>query len=142
MLRSCRRFKGQLNSEDVNAIISYIKSFGKVEIEKARQQEVHKPKEELSLEDVGEKLFEKNACVACHSIDGSESVGPSLLELFASRRNFQDGSGIVADEAYVKESMIEPNLKIVSGYNKDSMPSYRHLSDQELKALVEYIKGL
>ncbi|MBI2027158.1 MAG: cytochrome c oxidase subunit II [Deltaproteobacteria bacterium] len=136
-------FKGQLQTEDVNALISYIKSFGKSEIAKRAQQESAQPKVELTLEDMGEQVFVQKACNACHSIDGRESVGPSLLELYSSRRHLKDGSRVTADEVYITESIVAPNAKIVSGYLTDAMPSYETgLSEKELKALVEYIKGI
>lgn len=96
--------------------------------------------EEVSAER-GEQLFARNACNACHSLDGSELVGPSLLGVYDKERNFTDGTSTVADEDYLYESITEPDAKIVEGY-QNAMASYNYLSEGELNSLIEYIKTL
>jgi mono/diheme cytochrome c family protein len=89
----------------------------------------------------GERLYIQNACQACHSLDGTSGVGPSLLGLYGSEREFTDGSSAVADEDYIIESITEPGALIVEGYDNVMVP-YTHLSESELQSLVEFIRTI
>lgn len=87
----------------------------------------------------GERLYTANACQTCHSLDGSQLVGPSFAGLYGADRQFADGSTGVADEDYISNSIINPADNIVEGYN-NVMPPYNYLSDGEIQSLVEFIK--
>ena len=89
----------------------------------------------------GEIVAERNACGACHSIDGTKNVGPTWLGLFGSTEAMTGGGSIVVDEAYIAESIRNPSLKIVAGYD-NAMTPYDFLSDDEINALIEYIKTI
>lgn len=89
----------------------------------------------------GKTVAELNACGACHSIDGTKLVGPTWKGLFGSPESMTDGSSVVVDEEYIAESIRNPSLRIVSGYD-NAMTPYDFLSDDEINALVEYIKSL
>jgi len=96
--------------------------------------------DDLPLDELGEKLYTSKACVTCHSIDGSAKVGPTWKGLFGAKRAFVDGSSAVADENYIKESILIPGKHVVVGYGP-VMPAYQGLlSDREIDALIEYIK--
>tara|TARA_A100001015_G_scaffold110298_1_gene122384 strand:+ start:5979 stop:6938 length:960 start_codon:yes stop_codon:yes gene_type:complete len=98
--------------------------------------------DDLPLDLLGEKLYKKHGCFGCHSVDGSEMVGPSWLGLYGKTRNFTDGTSVAADDNYIRESIVYPAKKIVSGY-PNVMASYAgQLDDRELNALIEYIKTL
>jgi cytochrome c oxidase subunit 2 len=104
-----------------------------------------KPLESMPLADQGKEHYVSKGCTACHSVDGSQRVGPSWKGIWAKPVSFEDGTSIPSiDEAYVRESILLPQAKIVKGYaNAGLMPSYQgQLSEDELKALVEYIKSL
>jgi cytochrome c oxidase subunit II len=92
----------------------------------------------------GEELLEKHGCLGCHSIDGSAKVGPTLKGVFGSKvtitRNGQK-MVVVADEAYLRESIRVPSAAIVEGF-PPIMPVTADLSEADLKAIVEYLKGL
>ncbi len=88
----------------------------------------------------GQQLFAQRACDSCHSVDGSPGLGPTLKGLFGSTVELADGSKRVADDAYLTESIREPDDVIVKGYEK-TMPE-EPIGDDELKALVDYIKTL
>jgi len=95
----------------------------------------------------GQRLSALMDCIACHSIDGNSAgkVGPAWVGLFGSQREFTDGSKGVADETYLRQSILDPASKVVSGFNKNDtgMPSYEGvLTDEQLRALVLYIKTL
>ena len=95
----------------------------------------------LDLVEAGKEVAEQNACGACHSIDGSENVGPTWKGLFASSESMTDGSSFVVDEAYIIESIRNPAAKIVAGFD-NAMTVFDFLSDDEINALVAYIKSL
>jgi cytochrome c2 len=84
----------------------------------------------------GEALFAQ-MCSACHSIDGQSGLGPPLDGLYGSTSVMNDGSTVVADEAYIRESIVDPGAKRVAGYNV-TMPTIP-MSDQEVEDLVAYI---
>lgn len=92
----------------------------------------------------GEELFRRSGCIGCHTTDGSEGtgVGPTMLGLFGSERNFQDSPATVADEAYIREAIIQPGTEIVEGYD-EGMPSFLGiLSDDEIESIILYIRSL
>ena len=89
----------------------------------------------------GEIVAARNACGACHSIDGTKNVGPTWLGLFGRSESMTDGGSIVVDEAYIAESIRNPSLKIVAGFD-NAMTPYDFLSDDEINSLVEYIKTI
>ena len=91
---------------------------------------------------VGEQLATALGCVGCHTIDGSVLVGPSWLGLFGRTEQLSDGSTAVADEAYLRESIVAPNAKIVEGFPGGVMLAFESLSDDQLAALVAYIQTL
>jgi len=97
--------------------------------------------------DEGRRVSELMGCVACHSNDGSlvGKVGPSWKGLFASQRSIVGGAKVVADEAYLRESIKEPAAKVVSGFEKNDtgMPSYEGvMTESQIEALILYIKSL
>lgn len=99
----------------------------------------------LPIAERGKKYFQTRACASCHSVaDASAKVGPSLYQRWGTEANIADGTKVAFDENYVRESMMEPQAKIAAGFPKPSpMPSFQgQLSESELAALIEYIKGL
>ena len=105
-------------------------------------QEVDVPSDELTGVTLGAKLVEEQGCLSCHSIDGSELVGPTWLGLYGSERQLEDGSTVMADEAYLLESILEPGKKVEAGYPNVMPSAYSFLSEEELAAMIEYIKSL
>ena len=98
--------------------------------------------ESIPLSEAGKQIYSKKGCNACHSIDGTDMVGPTWKGLYGKKREFTDGTSAVADEVYLKESILYPQTKIVKGY-QPVMPSYLGLLvDKEIEAIIEYIKEL
>jgi len=91
----------------------------------------------------GEKLARDTGCIACHSIDGSDNVGPTWLGLFGREEALEDGTTVIADEEYIYNSIREPGAQIVAGY-QNVMPAGigDNLSDEDIQAIIEYIKTL
>jgi cytochrome c oxidase subunit 2 len=96
--------------------------------------------EEMSLADKGKALSQP--CLSCHSIDGSQLVGPSWLGLYGSERQLEDGSTAVADEDYLLQSIMDPGSQVVAGYTNLMPPAYSLMAEEDLVAIVEYIKSL
>lgn len=111
-----------------------------VAAEQAQQEAAQQSGGEVSVAR-GEELYVANGCQACHSRDGSDGIGPTHLNLFGATKQLADGSTIEADEEYILESIVEPNAKMVEGYDPVMAP-YSYLSDSELQSIVEYIKSL
>ena len=95
---------------------------------------------DMPLEELGETLYRQQGCVACHTIDGSQLVGPSFQNLFGSQRQFGDGGTAVADENYLRESILDPNAHIVEGFQALMPASYGGLSERQLSALIAFIQ--
>jgi cytochrome c oxidase subunit 2 len=89
----------------------------------------------------GEKLFVEKACTTCHVADGTGRA-PSLNGVYGGRVLLADGSIVTADDAYIRESILQPNAKIVAGY-QPLMPSFQgQLTEEQLIDLTEYLKSL
>jgi len=96
----------------------------------------------LTMAQMGENVFKTRSCNACHSVSGDRLVGPTLKGLFGSEQELMGGTKVIADENYIRESIMEPMKKIVKGYSP-SMPTYKgQLSDEEVNHLIAYIKSL
>jgi cytochrome c oxidase subunit 2 len=89
----------------------------------------------------GEKIFAELGCVTCHRSD-TQGRGPNLQGVFGKPVLLEDGRTVTADENYVRESILDPGAKIVSGF-KPVMPTFQGLvSEEQLNALVAYVKSL
>jgi cytochrome c oxidase subunit 2 len=96
---------------------------------------------EGSLASAGEKLFADLACNTCHRPD-SAGRGPVLNGLFGKTVTTQDGEMVVVDEAYIRESILNPAAKIAAGY-QPIMPTFQGLVAEEgLLELIEHVKSL
>ncbi len=89
---------------------------------------------------LGEQLYTRRQCNTCHSVDGSAGTGPTWLGTWGQSRAFADGGSAVMDEAYTRESILNPSAHIVQGY-QNQMPSYQGLlTDRQVDGLISYIK--
>lgn len=94
----------------------------------------------------GKTLFAAKGCVACHSVDGNKGVGPPFKGLWGRAEAMADGSSVKLEgeegENYMRESMLQPNARVVAGY-QPIMPSQAGiLSDPEIVAITEFVKSL
>jgi cytochrome c oxidase subunit 2 len=91
----------------------------------------------------GIQLFQEKGCRACHSIDGTSLVGPTVKGLFGKTVTLiTDGKErqVVADETYLRKSLLEPNADVVKGF-PPIMPAQK-MSDEELTEIINYLKEL
>lgn len=97
---------------------------------------------------LGEYYSSKGGCAGCHSIDGAAGTGPTWQGLYGAERNFADGSKAVADDDYIRNSVLEPQKQVVAGYPAAGMPMGLHKTfgkgkeEAGLAAIIEYIKTL
>lgn len=105
-----------------------------VEVEKAREAAA-------TPEGRGQALVTASGCAACHSIAGAEGIGPTWLGLFGHEVQLADGSAVIADEAYIRESISAPQAKIVAGFENQLMPTYG-FTDEQINDIIAYIKVL
>jgi cytochrome c oxidase subunit 2 len=93
------------------------------------------------LSATGEKVFAELGCVTCHRAD-TQGRGPSLQGVFGKPVLLQDGRTVTADENYLRESILDPGAKVVNGF-KPVMPTFQGLvSEEQLNALVAYVKAM
>jgi cytochrome c oxidase subunit 2 len=93
----------------------------------------------LALE--GRKTFLKYRCISCHSAD-EKARAPVLEELYGKVVALQDGRSVIADEAYIRESILHPGAKIVAGY-ASIMPTFKgQVSEEEIIKLIAFIQSL
>ncbi len=91
-----------------------------------------------TMADAGSKLYEQLACITCHGT----GKGPSLAGIYGQTVKLIDGTSVVADEAYIRESVLYPAAKIVMGY-KPIMPTFKgQVTEEQLLQLIAYIKSL
>lgn len=90
----------------------------------------------------GERIAAAQGCLQCHTVTGAPHIGPTWLGLYGRQEPLEGGGAVLADEAYLTESMMDPLAKVVAGY-APVMPGYHgRLSAEDSGALVEFIKSL
>lgn len=89
----------------------------------------------------GQALVIANGCAACHSIDGATGIGPTWLGLSGHEVELSGGAVVIADDAYLTESIKDPQAKIVAGFEGQLMPTYG-FTDEQISDIVAYIKTL
>lgn len=96
---------------------------------------------EGTLAERGARLFNELACNTCH-LDTGQGRGPSLKDIMGKPVELSDGSKVVVDEAYLRESIVNSQAKIVKGF-QPLMPTFQGLvSEEGLVALIEHVRSL
>ncbi|HKZ69973.1 MAG TPA: cytochrome c oxidase subunit II [Anaerolineales bacterium] len=92
----------------------------------------------------GARWAKQYACTACHSADGTTLVGPTWKGLFEKQETLTDGTTVTADETYLIESIVNPNLKVAQGFTPGLMPQTfaETLTPDQINDIVAYIKTL
>lgn len=89
----------------------------------------------------GERLFTELACNTCHVADGSGRA-PSLVNKFGAQEQLATGQVVTVDESYIRESILNPQAKLVAGY-QPLMPTFQGVvSEESVMALIEYVRSL
>ncbi|MCY1434651.1 cytochrome c oxidase subunit II [compost metagenome] len=127
-----------LSEDELGAVVALIKSLGAAQqVDEPSASLASGPGDDLAAQ--GQRLAESLGCVACHSVDGSQGVGPSWQGLYGKTQTLADGTSIKVDEGYIKDSVLKPSAMIVKGYAA-VMPAYAP-SEKELSALIAFIKS-
>jgi cytochrome c oxidase subunit 2 len=129
----CTEYCGTAHS----GMLAKMKVVTKEEYEKFLQEN----DEGLTLAQRGEKLYNQN-CKVCHSVDGSRLVGPSWKGIWGATHEMESGEKVLVDENYLKESILNPNAKIVKGYPPGMNSFQGQLSEEKINYIIEYIKTL
>lgn len=123
----------------VGILLSSLMLFGSLYIVRlnndARDQELDN---ELAMR--GQRLSSQYGCVACHTVDGSIGIGPSWKGMMGRTEVTRNGTPIVVDEAYFRESLTDPARKQVAGY--PNVMSRYFLEEDEIVALLEFARQL
>lgn len=88
----------------------------------------------------GQGLSRTRGCSACHGADGQGGLGPAWVDVMGTEVTLTDGSAVTVDEAYISQSITDPDAAVVAGYAV-AMPK-TDLSDAEVGDLVAYIVSL
>jgi cytochrome c oxidase subunit 2 len=89
----------------------------------------------------GQRLATSKGCMACHTVTGARLIGPTWKDLFGKEESTDKGQ-VKADENYIRESILDPQAKVVTGF-QPVMPTFRgQISDQEIDEVIAYIKSL
>lgn len=97
----------------------------------------------VAEEHPGHELLEQHGCLGCHSLDGTDKIGPSFKGIWGRKVTVLTNGverTIIVDEAYLRRSLLEPNSDVVKGF-QPIMPPFT-LKEEELTAILEYLKGL
>jgi cytochrome c oxidase subunit II len=133
----CTEYCGTSHSDMLTKVVVHPPGGYEKYLELAEEQEKKKPPVEL-----GAELYAKKGCKQCHTIDGSALIGPTWKGVFGKNEALSNGSSVQVDENYLRESIVDPQTKLVSGF-PPSMPTYKgQLKDHQITALIEFIKSL
>lgn len=100
------------------------------------------PYKGLAPADIGQKIYQSR-CLACHNLTDQKNVGPGWKGLFGKTETLEGGATVKVDENYLRESILDPNAKIVAGFPKGVMPTQAgQLNEAEISGLIEFIKSL
>ena len=96
----------------------------------------------IPLAQAGEKVVNMFGCLQCHSVDGSQKVGPSFKGFYGKDVAIKDVGNVKMDEQYIRESILEPNAKIRLGF-EPKMPSFKgSMKDEWIDAVIAYMKSI
>lgn len=96
----------------------------------------------MPLPELGKMVYENRGCSTCHSLDGSRGQGPSWKGIYGQQHKMSDGSVVTVDHNYLRESILEPQAKVVAGY-EPVMPTFKGLlRERELLGVIEFIRHL
>ncbi|MBS1152920.1 MAG: quinol:cytochrome c oxidoreductase monoheme cytochrome subunit [Myxococcaceae bacterium] len=131
-------YAAQIPVEDRWKIIAYVRQLQGVPPESG-EGAVVVPAATVASAEHGALLYKAKGCVACHTLDGTRTVGPTWKGAFGRKEALASGGEVTVDDAYLKESILKPMEKVVAGY-PPAMPTLP-LTDIEVDSLILFIKA-
>ena len=105
-------------------------------------QDISGPPLDLPPIELGQRSYQMRGCTQCHTIDGTKLIGPSFKGFLAREHRLTDGSVVAPSDEYIRESLLDPQAKVIQGF-EPVMPTFRgRLPDLEIAGLAAYIKSL
>ncbi|MBX7144579.1 MAG: cytochrome c oxidase subunit II [Oligoflexia bacterium] len=135
-------FAGQLSDEDVDGLIAFIRAQDGSAVAAAPKAEAAVNAANMTPAQKGEHIYRDAAyaCFGCHSVDGSKVVGPTFKGVYGRQEKLTDGSSVTVDDAYIKNSILNPGAQIVEGFANMMPPFQGRLNDDDIKNIIEYLK--
>mgnify|MGYP002629407539 FL=1 len=96
--------------------------------------------QDLPPEQLGAQLFAQ--CTACHAVDGTVKIGPALNGIFGTQQKLSDGTSVLVDENFIRESILNPAVKVAEGFQPIMPAGYSSMTPKQIDGLVAYIKSL
>ncbi len=104
-------------------------------------QDISGPPLDLPPIELGQRSYQMRGCSQCHSLDGSKLVGPSFGGFLSREHKLADGSVVQPDDAYIRESIVDSQAKVVQGFEPVMPPFRGRLHDLEVAGLIAFIKS-
>ena len=135
----CTEYCGDQHSGMIGKVFVVKAEEYEARLKEAARLEYDPTKGDKSQADFGRRIYKRKACDSCHSLDGSAKTGPTWKGIYG--RTEQTNAGpVTVDDNYIRESILEPNKKVVQGYTPQ-MPSFAgQLDDKQITALIEFMK--
>jgi cytochrome c oxidase subunit II len=136
-------FAGQLNDDELKGLIEFIKSIDgntKIEVPVAATEEIDP---NLTPVQRGEKIYQTRLCVTCHSLSDNKVPCPSFKGIYNRKGKLSNGNTYVADDAYLKKAIRDPESEVVEGYQPSMTKQLtQSLSDKDIEDVIEYLKTI
>ncbi len=92
--------------------------------------------------DLGKRSYNVYGCKQCHSLDGTPGTGPTWKDVFGAERKFSNASPRVADENYIRDSILNPGKEVLEGYDNNLSTFQGRISDKEITGVIEFLKSI
>ncbi len=92
--------------------------------------------------EVGQTVWNDNGCKQCHSVEDADGTGPKWNDVFGAERKFADGTTRIADEDYIRDSILNPGKNVVQGFDNVMPTSQGQIKDPEITGVIEYLKSI
>jgi cytochrome c oxidase subunit 2 len=89
--------------------------------------------------EIGERVW-KQKCNSCHTIDGGTNTGPTWKDMYGSMREFTDGTSALADDNYIRESILYPSRKVSKGFGNNMTPFVGLITEKQITGVIEFMK--
>jgi|ERR1700726_3793383 len=88
----------------------------------------------------GYRLLDAKDCLTCHSVDGSDGIGPSFKGLYGQSQKLADGSSVKVTDKFVREKILKPDANVIAGF--DPVMPKTEITDEEIEEITEYLQTL